>query len=343
MALYPVNCYDSERQIHLSNYADLIVIDENQVLVGIRFGGYPEQVVAMTDAVTFGSRLRVEIGNQKLDILNKEKLNYSRKITHDGTYAESVVFLNDSEIQNANDADDDSDGSKNKTPVPRNMYIYCHTTDENELFAELDKKLSVPLIPEFSRYLIANLHRRKQLRKLTVYSENVELTVYKLTVKEDESDVVGILENGLKSGKIQIPNAVNDSKIFDNINSFSDYLRQFGALIGEKIKTSFTPLYDPASTTDGICKELSIVNHCVMKNAGYELFDAQLAAAEGLKRRLDKSKLALLVAECGSGKTKIGAAALFAHQAKNKKSFNVVICPSHVSDKWVRENGVFPD
>jgi len=68
---------------------------------------------------------------------------------------------------------------------------------------------------------------------------------------------------------------------------------------------------------------------------GYSLYPAQLAVAEAVKRRLDKSKVALIIAECGSGKTKIGASALVAHQ--KEKSFNVILSPSHVTKKWVRE------
>lgn len=53
--------------------------------------------------------------------------------------------------------------------------------------------------------------------------------------------------------------------------------------------------------------------------------------------------MALLVAECGTGKTKIGSAPLYAYQHSNpkrktyNKPFNVVICPSHITGKWVRE------
>ncbi|HCT16051.1 MAG TPA: hypothetical protein DIW36_01315, partial [Ruminococcaceae bacterium] len=85
------------------------------------------------------------------------------------------------------------------------------------------------------------------------------------------------------------------------------------------------------------------MNDCVRSNAGYSLFDAQLGAAEALKRQLETDKMALLVAECGTGKTKIGSAALYAYQHGNpgrkvyNKAFNVVICPSHITGKWVRE------
>lgn len=56
--------------------------------------------------------------------------------------------------------------------------------------------------------------------------------------------------------------------------------------------------------------------------------------------------MGLIVAECGSGKSKIGAvsiaataAGLLSHQmsVKVSKTFNLILCPSHVTEKWVRE------
>lgn len=44
----------------------------------------------------------------------------------------------------------------------------------------------------------------------------------------------------------------------------------------------------------------------------------------------------LKLAECGSGKTKIGCVTLAAHQS-GRKCFNVVLCPLHITHKWVRE------
>lgn len=111
--------------------------------------------------------------------------------------------------------------------------------------------------------------------------------------------------------------------------------------IADRIKTCFPPKYNPAE--EPISDKLKEVNQFIIKNAGYSLFDAQLGAAEALRRQLEDNKLALLVAECGTGKTKIGSAALYAYQHSNqrrkthKKAFNVVICPSHITKKWVRE------
>ncbi len=74
-------------------------------------------------------------------------------------------------------------------------------------------------------------------------------------------------------------------------------------------------------------------------------YDAQLAVAEATKRQLERKKIALIVAECGSGKTKIGATALGALQGMHAsfggkhKTFNLIMAPSHVTKKWVREIG----
>jgi hypothetical protein len=53
-------------------------------------------------------------------------------------------------------------------------------------------------------------------------------------------------------------------------------------------------------------------------------------------------KSTLCISECGSGKTKIGLTTLHAYQQRNNadtqaKHFNLVLCPSHMTKKWVRE------
>ena len=67
--------------------------------------------------------------------------------------------------------------------------------------------------------------------------------------------------------------------------------------------------------------------------------------AEAVKRQLQRHKSSIIVAECGSGKSKIGAtamAAVYALRAEQagrgrQKTFNVILSPSHVANKWARE------
>ena len=82
----------------------------------------------------------------------------------------------------------------------------------------------------------------------------------------------------------------------------------------ERIRNQFQPLFDPAA--EQLSPEILRINDFIHAHAGYSLRPAQLAVAESVKRKLSEGKSAFIVAECGSGKTKIGAAALAAYQAQ---------------------------
>ena len=149
------------------------------------------------------------------------------------------------------------------------------------------------------------------------------------------TQTISVVNDGLESGAISIPRA--DDTPFPAVNTVTQYLNTFGTMIAERIKNQFEPLFDPA--TESLSPEILAVNANIRKNAGYSLYDAQLAVAEAHKRCLERQKATLCIAECGSGKTKIDITALHAYQQRhgNTKQFNVVMCPSHMTKKWVRE------
>ena len=142
------------------------------------------------------------------------------------------------------------------------------------------------------------------------------------------------MEDGLATGSIAIPGTGPQHKgCFRKIKGVMDYLETFGVLIAEKIKNSFKPLYDPSE--ENVSNKILEADDYLFANKRIRLYPAQKAVAESAKRKLDNSRMAMIIADCGSGKTKICAAALYAHQ--KGKSFNVVLCPSHLTHKWVRE------
>ena len=118
-------------------------------------------------------------------------------------------------------------------------------------------------------------------------------------------DVIDIVNRGLASGAISIPNADKSQNNFKDINSVSKYLQEYGTVIAERIKDSFY-CRCMILTTEDICPILKDINKYLKSHTGYELYPAQLAVAEAVKRRLDEAKVAMIIAECGSGKTKIG-------------------------------------
>ena len=320
--LIPVVLKDEKNGVGITNYADTVVSDGNKTVVALRFGGYPETVLSMSDALFSGSKLSLQLPDEKSEtVLTTYGGRYERRMKGTDTYAESVLKLSDTE---------NSDEKK-----PRDIYIFCK--DETGLFSELDSKLFVPLIPEWEEYFIRELKDRKILKRLNVYS-SVTLAAYRITLKDGEKEIVKVLTDGLKSGEICIPGAKNNDTAFKEIYTFTQYLESFGKDVARKIQSTFIPVFNPAN--EDICKELKQVNEHIKANTGYSLYEAQLAGAEALKRRLQHEKLGILAASCGAGKTKIGAAALYAYQksaGKKGGKVNVITCPSHVAKKWVRE------
>ncbi len=336
--LIKVSVVSKGEKIGITNYSDLIVFDKDKTVVAIRIGGYPESVQAMSDILISGCNLELQGARETIKVNTKGPKTYERKLSHDGVYAEGMHYLKDDVPNTIMFGDDESDSTK--VAVKKNLYFFCKSSDE--LYAELDRKLSVPLIPEFKDYFISELINRKLLQQLTVYSLGLKFEAWHMKISEDESEVTKVLEDGLKSGAITIPGTKSGNlAVFNNIKTFTQYLDEFGSVVAERIKNCFPPRFNPAE--EPVAPEITEVNDCVRSNAGYSLFDAQLGAAEALKRQLETDKMALLVAECGTGKTKIGSAALYAYQHGNpgrkvyNKAFNVVICPSHITGKWVRE------
>ena len=331
--LSPITYNDTVQGLRLSCYADTFVYHKasgsERNLVAMRFGGYPEQVRAMADALRKGAGVEAIVENHKI-ILRAQHNAYKRSVTHDGIYAEGTMLALDDE---SGEMEDEEQMEVENPKAKRKMYIFCDEGDTDSLYAELDKKSSIPLIPEFKDYILEECFKQKILVQLEVLSASVHFDAYMLEVRNDEKEIEDIVNQGLKTGRISIPGAVKNSG-FENIGTVSQYLNKYGITIANRIRQSFNPLFDPVA--ESICDQLKRINGNLKKNVGYTLYSAQLAVAEALKRRLDRSKVGLVVAECGSGKTKIGSAALAAHQ-KGKKCFNVILCPSHVTKKWVRE------
>ena len=329
---------DAGRGIFLECYADTIVYRTSaggsHTLVAIRIGGYPEQVRAMSDAIYGGGSVRLEQGEKVNMLMSSQPKQYDRSQSMDGVYAEAALFLQD-EAEIAAAAEEPK---QQKLPSQRNCYIFTPAGDRNRLLDEIDRRTGVPLIREFQDYFLDTLIREKTLVPLKVFSPNSRFDAWQLTCTQDDQNLIEVLEEGLKTGAVTIPGATpENSAAFEQVHTVSQYLHQFGVTIADRIKEQFRPLFDPE--TELLSPEVIEVNETIRRNCGYGLYPAQLAAAEALKRKTDRDEPALIVAECGSGKSKIGAAALYAsHRGAGKaKTFNIILCPSHVAKKWARE------
>ena len=351
--LIELSYYDPSAQVRLSAYADTIVLDHNEkggVICAIRFGGYPEMVRAMADAIYGGATIEAT-QNDTVRLLQSSLKGYRRQLTHDGVYAVATLMASDDAQEEGRQQDDGEERTLERSEQPRKCYIFCPEGDRTRLFEELDHKTAAPLIPAFRDYVLASLQSRGDLRQLEVISQKERIDAWVLELAAEDRNVIEVLEEGLKAGLIQIPGAVSGAPDgFTDVNNVTGYLNTFGVTVADRIRNQFMPLFDPAS--EPLSDEVLSINDFITQRAGYSLYDAQLAVAEAVKRQLDRKKTALIIAECGSGKTKIGSTALgalhglWAAQKKDGrgKSFGIVMCPSHVTRKWVREIGeTLPD
>ena len=336
--LMPISYYNPKQEIRLSAYADTIILEPDgreQHLRAIRFGGYPEMVRAMSDAIYAGATLETEFAGEPA-MLACEPKKYECHLSHDGIYAEATILSLDDADETRSTNEEEMGRQTNVELPPRKCILFCPAGDRQALFEALDRKTAVPLIPEFQDYVLDELQRRRFLKPLRVISIRERLEAWLLLCKKDDANIVKVLEGGLKSGAIRIPGTVQNLNGFDSVHSVTSYLSAFGVTVAERIRNQFQPLFDPAA--EQLSSEILRINDYIRVRAGYSLYPAQLAVAESVKRKLSEGKSAFIVAECGSGKTKIGATALAAYQAqKRKKTFNIILCPSHVAKKWVRE------
>lgn len=352
--LIPVSYYNASQEVRLSAYADTIVYEREgphrNILRAVRFGGYPEMVRGLADAIYAGGTLDANMGDRPL-WLESQARRYRRQVTHDGVYAEATLLAIDDDQktkapESGEEGDEEQEGQEKMDLPPRKCIIFCPENDRDRLFEEVDRKTSVPLIPEFRDYVLDELERRGILKRLQVISLREKLDAWVLYCRQDDSNIISVVEDGLKSGAISIPGTVIDPDGFDGVENVTGYLNTFGVTVAERIRGQFQPLFDPAS--EPLSPEILAVNDYIRKHAGYSLYDAQLAVAEAVKRQLQKHKCGFIVAECGSGKTKIGAtamAAVYALRAEQagrglQKTFSL---DREIVDRLIRTIRIFED
>ena len=87
--LLELTYFDPKAQVRLTTYADTIITEPNgreESLAAVRFGGYPEMVRAMSDAIYGGGSIDLIQNGNTFQLKSKPK-SYQRQLAHDGAYA----------------------------------------------------------------------------------------------------------------------------------------------------------------------------------------------------------------------------------------------------------------
>ena len=246
--LVELTYFDPQISTRLQVYADTIILDRTAsggVITAVRFGGYPEEVRAMSDAIYAGATIEASLNGSTVH-LEGIVLGYRRQLAHDGIYATATLMADDDprSIQSA-----DEDGAAQPAEEnARKCYIFSPAGDSDRLFEELDRKTAAPLISAFRDYVLQALIDRGDLLKLQVYSLHERMDAWVLSLRPEDQNVVEVLEQGLKTGAIAIPGAAPGSDDgFVSVDSVTGYLNTFGVTVANRIRNQFNPLFDPAS------------------------------------------------------------------------------------------------
>src|SRR6202034_2382386 len=104
-----------------------------------------------------------------------------------------------------------------------------------------------------------------------------------------------------------------------------DYMRAHASLLGERILQEYPALHqfnDPVSPrVEGLIRKP---------------FPAQTIAIMGVAKRWQQARTAMVVAECGTGKTLISLGAIYVHHQRSPFTALAMV-PPHLVEKWARE------
>jgi len=113
--------------------------------------------------------------------------------------------------------------------------------------------------------------------------------------------------------------------MLEKIETVNDYLQQYGGALAEKIQSEARPLFQPGDEW-----------HPRMDLLLRQPFQAQADAIQGAVETLQKQNSVMCIGEMGVGKTLIGAAVPYIMQNGHPPRI-LVMCPGHLTRKWVRE------
>lgn len=236
--LMKVTYYDPKNNIRLTGYSDTAVWDDKgpPTLMALQFGGYPEEVCGLADAIFGGITIEIESEQSTLTLKTLPR-QYRREISHDGVYAEATLVVeDDGQLADSGEQIEDEMQEEVQTRQdlpPRNTYVFCAPGDRADLFRAVDQKTAVPLIPEFQDYVLGQLTQRNILRPLRVHSVSRKMEAWLLRCEEKDKNIVAVLKDGLRRGAIVIPGSTPGLSPLDELKSVTGYLNTCGVTVAE--------------------------------------------------------------------------------------------------------------
>lgn len=214
--------------------------------------------------------------------------------------------------------------------------IYAQQQSEipSKLFDKIYDLTSVPALEEWAPQIMNRLIESNFMTPLHIATIHSPANIIAYRVRIAKSQLCSIITSMMQANQISIQNTNVKSDVIDCVTGLDSYLNIFGDILAERIQNSFVPKFNPQ--TDEYDEYVNNYDDSCYHN-GIELYSAQKAVIQAAVNNFKTNDVTFVVGEMGSGKTALGAGIVYADYKKKCGSTSVVLCPSHLVEKWKRE------
>lgn len=196
---------------------------------------------------------------------------------------------------------------------------------------EWRRRYAVPVLSEWIPWLWAQAKRtlnaasEHMVTPLSVYHDPAHpVEAYWLNMQD--KDLESLVTLGLRLGKLSIPDGPDaEGATLAGVTDVTTYMTRFSKVLSRRIREQFIPLHEPTSPREPLLDRLAA-----------PLYPAQEQLVQSEAKGLAAYGVAMIGAEQGTGKTRMGGALpVLLHKGMPFRW--LVMAPSHLVDVWVDE------
>ena len=317
----------SINNVYGSIYTDTVIADYNKgntlifaslVMNDTTLKDFTKTIKTNTQIYFNAERKYLTTTGQKYDVIKKK---------HNSSDFNHVVITRKDTVENLIATNDLYD-----------FVIFYKNEEEisSKLFDKLYKYSAVPILEEWMPQLAIKLTAHSFMRNLNLFTIHTEadtqVNAKRITISKEQ--LASLISDMLVNREISINGTHEKSDVIDMVEGLDSYLNIFGDILAERIQNSFVPKYDPANNE--FSQYVNNYDDSCYHN-GIELYKAQKATIQAAVNNLNVNDVTFVIGEMGCGKTALGSGISYAHYGKKVGMTNIVMCPSHLVNKWKNE------
>lgn len=224
------------------------------------------------------------------------------------------------------------------TTLRRNEKYKFSSDLKDAVYYKLYNNSPVPILKDWMDYILSALIRNMYMTKMKILDDaNIKsgkkMIGYVISCTIEY--LINLISKGLKEKIISVNGTNISSESMKAIDGLDGYLNTFSEVLAEKIQKGFTPRFIP--NKNEYSQELIDYINYTLYNRKINLYPAQKDVIQSVSNCLDYQKSAFIIGECGTGKTAMAIGSVLVNNKLKKKCLNIVMCPSHLVNKWYNE------